>query len=41
LWAGVSGRGGNVSLVSAQQFTAAMRELRKTWGSSISFKAPA
>jgi hypothetical protein len=35
-----SGRGGNVGLVSAQQFTDATRELRKTWGCHVSFKSP-
>lgn len=35
-----SGRGGNVGLVSAEAFTNSTRELKRTWGQHISFKAP-
>lgn len=36
-----SGRGGNVGLVTPEAFDRASRELRRTWGRSISFKMKA
>jgi len=36
-----SGRGGNVGLVTPEQFEKASRALRHTWGDAVSFKPPA
>jgi len=36
-----SGRGGAVGQISPEQFDNSSRELRRTWGRSLSFKAPA
>jgi hypothetical protein len=35
-----SGRGGNVGMITPEQFEESTRELKRTWGRSISFKAP-
>jgi len=35
-----SGRGGNVGLITPERFIEASREIAKTWGNSVSFKAP-
>lgn len=36
-----TGRGGNVGLITSEQFEKASRELRRTWGNSLSFKPSA
>jgi len=35
-----AGRGGNVGMVTPEMFQASTRELKRTWGRAISFKAP-